>query len=205
MTGDWFPHSIPHIIDVLSQQIASPVEWIKQIEGLYAHNARIFIECGPKRALTGLTSTTLKGQEHVAIHTNHPRRGEALSFIDAIAHLISLGVINPPSSPATPSATEKALQQEIADLRALLQQRSAEPIATTPTHSPVEVVCTGASLGLPGGQQVFSPDNAQRILQGENRLTPISKKQKNLFLMKDIVRLQKKILKRVKVSLLLSV
>ena len=29
VTGDWFPQSVPHIIDVLSQQIASPVEWIK--------------------------------------------------------------------------------------------------------------------------------------------------------------------------------
>ena len=38
---------------------------------------------------------------------------------------------------------------------------------------------------------MFSPDNAKRILHGENRLTQISKKQKNLFLMKDIVRLQK--------------
>ena len=26
------PHSVPHIIDVLSQQIASPVEWIKQLK-----------------------------------------------------------------------------------------------------------------------------------------------------------------------------
>ena len=189
VTGDWFPQSVPSIIDVLSQQIASPVEWIKQIKGLHAHNARIFIECGPKRALTGLTSTTLKGQPHVAIHTNHPRRGEALSFIDTIAHLIGLGVIHPVSSASTPSAKEKALQQEIADLRALLHVRSTKAIDTNQSHKAIEVVCTGASLGLPAGNKYLHQIMLKESYK-KNRLTPISK-QKNLFLMKDIVRLQK--------------
>ena len=35
VTGDWYPQTIDGIVGVLGQQIASPVEWIKQIEGLY--------------------------------------------------------------------------------------------------------------------------------------------------------------------------
>ena len=106
----------------------------------------------------------------------------------ALAHLIALDVITPPSSQPAPSAKELALRQEIEDLRSLLQHQSlTKPTDYTHTILPIDVVCTGASLGLPGGDRVFSPDNAKRILNGENRLTQISKKQKNLFLMKDIV------------------
>ncbi len=191
VTGDWYPDSPDGIIDILSKQIASPVEWIEQINGLYKQGCRIFIECGPKRALTGLTSTTLKGREHVAIHTNHPRRGEVLSFIDCLGHLLSLGAIEGSSSETTPSARERALVKEIEDLRALLttQQviRSTEDSQTYNT----EIVCTGASVGLPGGETVFGTDNEFRIFRGENCLSPVSAKMKNLFLMKDIVRVHK--------------
>jgi len=198
VTGDWYPSHVPDIVEILSQQIASPVEWIKQINGLYAQGCKVFLECGPKRALTGLTSTTLKGLEHIAIHTNHPRRGEALSFIDSLGQLLSLGLINSTASAPTTSARERSLTQEIADLRAQLRQQnptvssaSASVDSSSKDISKVNIVCTGASLGLPGGEQVFSEDNILRILHGENRLTAISRKMKNLFLMKDIVRVHK--------------
>ncbi len=190
VTGEWYPESVPEIIQILSKQIASPVEWIQQIEGLHQNGCRIFVECGPKRALTGLTGTTLKGKSHVAIPTNHPRRGEALSFIDSLAHLLSLGVIESRASAPSPTAREQALAKEIADLRALLA-KSSSPQQNTVSQPLVEVVCTGASLGLPGGSRVFSEDNIPSILRGDNRLSAISPKMKNLFLMKDIVRVQK--------------
>jgi len=59
-------------IDILAQQVASPVEWMAQIERMYADNARIFVECGPKRALTGFTVSILKRRPHRALYTNHP-------------------------------------------------------------------------------------------------------------------------------------
>ncbi len=48
------PGAKAEVIDILAQQVASPVEWMAQIERMYADGARIFVECGPKRALTGL-------------------------------------------------------------------------------------------------------------------------------------------------------
>ena len=38
------------ILETLAQQVAAPVEWIAQVERMYADGARIFVECGPKRA-----------------------------------------------------------------------------------------------------------------------------------------------------------
>ena len=49
VTGDWYPQTREEIIDLLAKQVASPVEWLI-VETLYAAGARIFIECGPKRA-----------------------------------------------------------------------------------------------------------------------------------------------------------
>ncbi|MBM46030.1 MAG: hypothetical protein CL458_07240, partial [Acidimicrobiaceae bacterium] len=34
------------ILETLAQQVAAPVEWIAQVERMYADGARIFVECG---------------------------------------------------------------------------------------------------------------------------------------------------------------
>ena len=46
------------IIDTLTAQVTQPVEWIQQIENMYAAGARVFVECGPQRVLTGLSATS---------------------------------------------------------------------------------------------------------------------------------------------------
>ncbi len=94
------PGSRDAAIDILARQVASPVEWIAQIERMYADGARIFVECGPKRALTGFVVNILKHRPHRAVYTNQPKRGGVMSFLDALASLFALGF---PVS-ATPAA-----------------------------------------------------------------------------------------------------
>ena len=53
-------------IDILAKQVASPVEWIAQVERMYADGARIFVECGPKRALAGFVEPAESVEEAVA-------------------------------------------------------------------------------------------------------------------------------------------
>ncbi len=79
------------ILETLAQQVAAPVEWIAQVERMYADGARIFVECGPKRALSGFVASILKRRPHRAIYTNHPKRGGIASFQDALAALTTLG------------------------------------------------------------------------------------------------------------------
>ena len=57
---------------------------------MYAAGARIFIECGPKRVLSGLISTILRRDSHRTFSTNHPKRGEIQSFRETIAGLTAL-------------------------------------------------------------------------------------------------------------------
>ena len=94
VTAEYYPtgpDASDRIIDLLAQQISAPVEWTSQIERMYADGARIFVECGPKRALTGFAVSILKRRPHRALYTNHPKRGGVHSFLDALAGLLVLG------------------------------------------------------------------------------------------------------------------
>jgi len=87
----WYPTEIDDILDLLSQQVAAPVEWTSQMERMYAHGARVFVEVGPKRALSGFTSSILKRRPHRAVFTNHPKIGGVKSFSDALAAMLVMG------------------------------------------------------------------------------------------------------------------
>ena len=78
-------------MDILARQVASPVEWTAQLERMYESGARVFVECGPKRALTGFSAAVFKGRPHRALATNLPKRGETMAFLDALAGLFAMG------------------------------------------------------------------------------------------------------------------
>ncbi|MEQ1572368.1 MAG: acyltransferase domain-containing protein, partial [Myxococcota bacterium] len=92
VTGDWYPTDPEAIIDLLAQQISGAVEWTSQMERMYDADGRVFVEIGPKRALSGFTVSILKRRPHRAIYTNHPKRGGPESFRDALAQLLTLGI-----------------------------------------------------------------------------------------------------------------
>ncbi|MBI4656969.1 MAG: acyltransferase domain-containing protein, partial [Elusimicrobia bacterium] len=93
VTADFFPNDVKSIYDLLVRQMVSPVEFIKQLEKMYAEGVRIFIECGPKRVLSAFTTSTLKDKPDITVlASNHPKRGGITELNDLIANLISLGV-----------------------------------------------------------------------------------------------------------------
>jgi acyl transferase domain-containing protein len=51
VTGELYPTAVEPIKDILEQQIAAPVQWVKGLETLYANGIRTFVEVGPKKAL----------------------------------------------------------------------------------------------------------------------------------------------------------
>ncbi len=94
------PGARPEIIDLLSRQIAASVDWIGSVEHMYRDGIEVYIECGPKRALAGLVESNLKGRPSVAIQTCHPKRGEALSLVEALAHLSAELIVDEGPAPA---------------------------------------------------------------------------------------------------------
>ncbi|MCB9679701.1 MAG: SDR family NAD(P)-dependent oxidoreductase [Alphaproteobacteria bacterium] len=132
VTGDWYPSSPDAIVDLLAQQISSPVEWVAQTERMYEAGARLFVECGPKRALAGFTVAILKRRPHRAMFTNHPKQGGVRSFRDALAGLLAAGLpVRPePGAPDLFAPTEPRRSTTVA-IAAAAQQ--GEPETAVPT------------------------------------------------------------------------
>ncbi|MBK7757718.1 MAG: acyltransferase domain-containing protein [Deltaproteobacteria bacterium] len=91
VTSNWYPNDPKDITELLARQVASPVEWVSQLERMYDEGVRIFVECGPKRALTGFCAAVFKRRPHRALYTNHPKLGGVRAFRDALAGLVALG------------------------------------------------------------------------------------------------------------------
>jgi acyl transferase domain-containing protein/NAD(P)H-dependent flavin oxidoreductase YrpB (nitropropane dioxygenase family) len=76
----------------LAEQISSPVRFCDQIEAMYADGARVFVEVGPGRVLTGLVGAVLGDRPHLAVSCDG-RPGEGLrALLIAVAQLACAGV-----------------------------------------------------------------------------------------------------------------
>jgi len=94
------------ILKQLAPQMASAVEWTKQVETMYEAGARIFVEVGPKRALSMFASQILEGQPHLPIMSNHPKQGGIATFFTAIGALALAG-----RAPQWPELNSSSIQE----------------------------------------------------------------------------------------------
>ena len=302
------------VLEKLAPQMASSVEWTAQMERMYESGARVFIEVGPKRALSMFATQILDGRPHLPIMTNHPKQGGIATFLAALAGIYLAGKElhwPQPDSPelseafragpieahsakqlvvqnANPQATsvvasnvatqditvsqqlttiEVTLEDAIAayvgdclapitgypakfcsgmvNLRTLLNLTDADinkviakianecetdseydvskaqvagdlarwirqppirymtksatrvvenkPVSVQGSYSQSAdpIVITGISLGLPGGERVFSDDVFERLVRGETCISEVSDEYKQRLLDKNIVRLIK--------------
>ena len=94
--GEFYPtgtNVVPQMLDILAQQVASPVQFIKGLRTLYAAGARIFVEVGPKKALQGFAEDVLAERgDVVSLFTNHPKSGDVPAFNQALCGLYAAGL-----------------------------------------------------------------------------------------------------------------
>ena len=109
--GGWYPmddggDSKTAVLSKLAPQMASSVEWTSQINSMYDAGARVFLEVGPKRALTVFASQILEGKQAIPVMTNHPKAGGIATFLSALGTLALAG--RPPNWPGrnSPHLTE---------------------------------------------------------------------------------------------------
>jgi uncharacterized metal-binding protein/malonyl CoA-acyl carrier protein transacylase len=76
----------------LLDQLTKPVHVRQAINTLYESGVRLFVECGPKWALTTYIDETLGDKPHVAQATSHPRIGELEQVYRALACMFAHGV-----------------------------------------------------------------------------------------------------------------
>ena len=77
---------------LLADHLAQPVRFVEEILAMYEAGARVFIECGPGRVLSGLTSAILAGKPHVAVNMDQPGKPGLVHLVHALAQLAVAGV-----------------------------------------------------------------------------------------------------------------
>jgi acyl transferase domain-containing protein/NADP-dependent 3-hydroxy acid dehydrogenase YdfG len=121
VNGEFYPtgpDAVPQMLDLLAQQVASPVQFVKGLQTLYAAGARVFVEVGPKKALQGFAEEVLGERgDVVSLFTNHPKVGDIPAFNQALCALYAAGLgrgqgaaaIGVPVKPASSQSTVAAL------------------------------------------------------------------------------------------------
>jgi acyl transferase domain-containing protein/NAD(P)-dependent dehydrogenase (short-subunit alcohol dehydrogenase family)/acyl carrier protein len=96
LNGEFYPtgpNAVPLMIDILGQQVAAPVQFVKGLRTLYDAGARIFIETGPKKALHGFAEDVLGERGDVlSLFTNHPKFDDFVAFNQALCGLYASGL-----------------------------------------------------------------------------------------------------------------
>jgi acyl transferase domain-containing protein/acyl carrier protein/NAD(P)-dependent dehydrogenase (short-subunit alcohol dehydrogenase family) len=223
ITGEFYPMGPgveDEMVDYLSRQVASPVQFVKGLETLYDAGARVFIELGPKRALYGFSTDVVGDREDViTLFTNHPRIGDIASFNQALCGLYAAGLgvgqaaikqtadafepVRQPSAPRpapafaatrTPGRPDDDKHVRLGRMFTEFLDRALdlhEGGASAVAAGTGGVVVTGASIGLPGVDRVFDDSNVERILGGEVFIGSIPGELRQAIVDKKITRLVK--------------
>ncbi|MDD2774213.1 MAG: beta-ketoacyl synthase N-terminal-like domain-containing protein, partial [Elusimicrobiales bacterium] len=200
VTADYFPKDENGIRDLLVRQITSPVEWMRQLEKMYDSGVRVFVECGPKRVLSALATSTLQDKKDIwVLASNHPKKGGINEFNDLISNMTAIGLpVNwegkHPLRPAgvyTPAYSEWAAKtsgQSLPETAPAAQPQAARQQTTVYAPSTQEatvlekfgfntndIAVSGIAAGTPGSwNKVFHEGNIDDILRGQNMIEPVS-------------------------------
>ena len=192
VNGEFYPTGpgvVPRIIDILSRQIAAPVQFVKGLQTLYAAGVRVFVEVGPKKALQGFADDVLGSDPEVlSLFCNHPKFPDPVAFNQALCGLYASGLGR------TSAGTTQAIADSTVSSNGGVTHRQPESgecgfRGNQPDFSPI--VITGAALGLPGTERIFDDGNIARILEGEQFIDVIPTRFRQAILDKHITRLVK--------------
>jgi len=92
-TGRPYPADSKEATRLLSEHLLRPVDFVSEIENLFAAGVSTYIEVGPKSVLTGLVKSILKDRrfEAIALDNSGGRHFGLTDLATTLAHLASLG------------------------------------------------------------------------------------------------------------------
>ncbi|MCG8424418.1 MAG: SDR family NAD(P)-dependent oxidoreductase [Proteobacteria bacterium] len=138
VSGQFYPTgsgAVDEMIDILGRQIASPVQFVKGLHTLYDAGARVFVEVGPKKALTGMAEDVLGERPGVVtLYTNHPKPGGVVSFNQALCGLYAAGLGSGADAGAATNVTSSRPQAVSPPAPAAIEP--ARPVALAPSGAP---------------------------------------------------------------------
>ncbi len=148
VTGELYPADVTlaQMIDLLGEQVAAPVQFVKGLQTLYAQGARVFVEVGPKKALQGFADDVLGDKGDVlTLGTNHPKLGDVTSLNHALCGLYSRGL-------GTAAVEERAMSAAASALSASRAVATSE-LPGRPSASPSTSTSTGTGTAFGGGRE----------------------------------------------------
>jgi malonyl CoA-acyl carrier protein transacylase len=210
VTAEYYPSDPDEVRKLMVKQISSSVEWIRQVERMYEDGVRLFLECGPKRALTAFITATLEKKKGVVVcSSNHPKKGGVHEFNDMLAKLTAAGIEVDYS--VTKLDSPNCVYTD--GYKAWLKKQTAPaPAAPVRTSAPVrtevssnvqdvldkwdlylgDVVVSGLGAGAPGSwDRVFRENAMDDIIDGKNLIEPVSEKTRHEIVEKNLEKVNK--------------
>ncbi|WP_419788551.1 beta-ketoacyl synthase N-terminal-like domain-containing protein [Mucilaginibacter sp. SP1R1] len=89
-TAKEYPVQAKEIKERLTDHLVQPVKFVEEVQQMYASGARIFIEVGPGKVLTGLTKACI-GKDEVLLYTEDNGRNKLTHLLCMLANYISTG------------------------------------------------------------------------------------------------------------------
>jgi len=89
LTGEKYPEKEEQIREILSNHLINGVRFIDEIENMYRDGARLFVEIGPGKVLTGLVNSILTGKDFFAITVDGKDEIEGLLYSIAACFLFN--------------------------------------------------------------------------------------------------------------------
>ncbi len=195
VSADFYPTEIEKIKDIMTTQIMSSVEWVKQVELAYKRGVRLFIECGPKRVLSAFVLNTLADKKDIRVlASNHPKRGGITEFNDLMANLAAAGIsvdwsktdVTKEDTIFTPCFTEalnlpKPKEEKLFDLNTLKEKFGViKPAEEKVVLKADQIVVSGV------GAKIFG-SSMEEVLHGKSLIKELSQTEKEKQLEKNII------------------
>ena len=143
--------------DLLASQLARPVNFVNEIEQMYADGVRTFLEVGPGGVLTGLVNSILSGREFraIALDSSNGRRGgifdlaHSLAQLSASGHPVRLEAWDPCNAGPSDKAASNRLRIPICGanyVKPRTPRPPRTPMAMTPSVNKRDFISTEANM-----------------------------------------------------------
>jgi len=144
-TADVYPADSVAAKALLANQLAKPVEFVAEIEAMYAAGIRTFLEVGPGNRLTGLVQAILGNRPHsaLALDSSSGKRSGVADLARAIAQLAVLGygvrlsLWDEGHTPAVAKGKKPALTIPLSGANYMKPRTKKPPVQPAPKAAPV--------------------------------------------------------------------
>lgn len=126
-----YPEDPAAVAEYLAYHLRNRVDFIREVEAMYEHGARVFVEVGPGKVLTGLVERILGSRPHLAVCSNQKGRPD----LDQILHLVGQLAVH-----GIPVQVEKLFEGMPAKVLDLADPALASPFAA---FSPTTWIVSG--------------------------------------------------------------